>query len=214
MTAQDQPPALKRWRSGDVIVRREIVNGRPWLGHPQIVVRDSDQLLAVYTPEGARFAFPPGRWPTPTGLHPWHGKGGWEGNGVLHLMRPGGLHAVWVFWDGADRLFDGWYINIQDPFRRTSIGYDTRDLELDIIVERDLTWSYKDRELIHEHVGSGRFTPELGAAVLAEGERVGDDLDAGRLWWDPAWASWRPDRRWQLPSLPPGWDEVEVPAGI
>ena len=41
-----------------------------------------------------------------------------------------------------------------------------------------------------ERVREGRFTPEQVAAVRAEGQRVAAELDAGRRWWDPAWATW------------------------
>jgi NAD(P)H-flavin reductase len=50
------------------------------------------------------------------------------------------MHAVWVFWEGASRDLAGWYVNIQEPFRRTSIGFDTQDLELDIVIEPDGSW--------------------------------------------------------------------------
>ena len=40
----------------------------------------------------------------------------------------------WVFWHGPERAFHGWYLNLQEPFRRTPQGYDTQDLELDIWV--------------------------------------------------------------------------------
>jgi hypothetical protein len=44
------------------------------------------------------------------------------------------MHAIWVFWHGPQREFRGWYVNLQEPFRRTSLGVDTQDLELDILI--------------------------------------------------------------------------------
>lgn len=55
----------------------------------------------------------------------------WAGHGCLMVQRPGEHHAVWHFWDGADRRFSHWYVNLQTAFRRTAIGYDTQDLEVD-----------------------------------------------------------------------------------
>jgi len=47
------------------------------------------------------------------------------------------MHAIWVFWRGPQREFAGWYVNLQEPFRRTSRGVDTQDLELDIVIAPD-----------------------------------------------------------------------------
>jgi len=190
------------WSEGEVILRREVLNdGRPWMEGAVIVVRDDEELLATYIAEGAPFHFPAGRWPTVSGLHPWHGKQCWLGHGVLMLQRPGEAHAVWVFWQGARRDFAGWYVNIQEPFRRTPHGYDTQDLELDIWVPKEGSWRWKDDELLEERVREGRFTPAQVTAVRAEGRRVVAELDAGRRWWDSAWADWRPDPAWPTPAF-------------
>jgi len=99
--------------------------GKPWLGTIVFVVEDTPDLLASYLPEGSPFIFPDGEWPG-DGRHPWHGRGVWEGHGVLMLQRPGESYAVWHFWNGPGRRFGGWYLNLQEPFRRTAVGYDSR----------------------------------------------------------------------------------------
>ena len=115
------------WSEGDVVVRREVLNdGRCWCQFPVRVVQDNDELLATYIPTGAEFDFPPGEWPIEGGRHPWDGKERWEGNGVLMLQRPGEAYAIWVFWFGEERTFNGWYVNLQEPFRRNGHGYDTQ----------------------------------------------------------------------------------------
>ena len=188
------------WSEGDVVLRREVLNdGRCWCRFPVRVVQDNDELLATYIAPAGRFDFPPGPWPIAGGLHPWHGKERWEGNGVLMLQRPDEAYAIWVFWFGAERAFRGWYVNLQEPFRRNGRGFDTQDLELDIVVPVDGPWEWKDDELLDVRVAEGRFTPEQAAAAREEGRRVGALLDAGERWWDDSWASWRP---------PDGWDRV------
>jgi hypothetical protein len=187
------------WSEGDVVVRREVLNdGRCWLAVPVVVVQDNEELLATYIASGAPFTFFPGPWPGETGLHPWHGKREWEGNGVLMLQRPGETYAIWIFWHGAERAFRGWYVNFQEPFRRTADGYDTQDLELDIWAPVDGPWEWKDDEVLEQRVDEGRFTPEQVAAVRVEGWRVADLLDAGERWWDDAWAGWRPPAGWDI----------------
>ena len=186
-----------------MIVRREVLNdGRVWLEAPVIVVRDEPGLLVSYLAEGAPFRFPPGRWPTPSGLHPWHGRSCWQGHGTLMLQRPGEMHAIWHFWEGPERRFAGWYVNLQRPFRRTDVGYDTQDLELDIWIPHGGAWEWKDEAVLDQRVREGRFTAAQMDDVRAEGRRIAGELDAGRRWWDEAWAEWSPDPDWPAPAFP------------
>jgi hypothetical protein len=182
------------WVEGDVVLRREVRNdGRPWLQSPVVVVRDEPGLLATYLAEGTTFEFPP--YPD---VHPWAGRDVWQGHGVLMLQRPGEAHAIWVFWEGPGREFAGWYVNFQEPFRRTDGGYDTQDLELDIWIPADGPWEWKDADVLDERIREGRYTPEQVAATWTEGHRVAAELDAGRRWWDPRWALWEPDPGWTV----------------
>ncbi len=196
------------WQPGQAIVRREVLRHGIWLGTMVFVIEDRPDLLVSYLPEGAPFGFPPGDWPTPDGRHPWHGRQSWEGHGTLMLQRPGDAHAVWHFWHGPERAFAGWYLNLQEPFRRTAIGYDTQDLELDIWVRPDGNWNYKDMEVLPDRVAEGRWTEEEVAEIKRNGKRLGARLDAGERWWDESWADWRPDPAWQVPDLPDGWERV------
>lgn len=193
-----------RWQPGDQIVRREICLGRPWLGQPAIVVEDSEELLALYIAEGSALAYPHGDWPG--GRHPWQGKERWRGHGVLQLQRPGEAHAVWLFWRGHERTLRFWYVNLQAPFRRTPLGIDTQDHELDIVVEPDGAWRFKDEQWLDEWVRLGRWTQDEVAAIRGEGARIAAELDAGRHWWKESWATWEPDPAWQGGELPDDWD--------
>ena len=153
------------------------------------VVRDEPELLATYLAEGTPFEFPPGPDGAPVGTAGER----WEGHGVLMLQRPGEMHAIWVFWQGPHREFAGWYVNIQEPFRRTATGFDTQDLELDIWIPAGREWQLKDDELLDVRVREGRFTQDQARAAREEGKRITAELDAGRRWWDDAWAAWTPD---------------------
>jgi hypothetical protein len=180
-----------------VILRREVLNdGRPWVEHPVVVVRDEPELLATYTAEGTPFTFPPGEFPTPDGRHPWHGRERWQGHGVLMLQRPDEAHAIWVFWQGPEREFAGWYVNLQEPFRRTERGYDTQDLELDIWLPAEGGWEWKDADVLDDRIREGRYTADQVEATWAEGRRVVAELEAGRRWWNRWWALWEPDPTW------------------
>jgi hypothetical protein len=192
-----------RWSVGDVIIRREVLNdSRCWLEIPVVVVQDEPDVLATYIAQGAPLRFPRGDWPTPNGRHPWFQKPTWHGHGVLMLQRPSDAYAVWVFWAGERRDFDCWYVNMQEPFRRTPIGYDTQDLELDIVVSYDGSWSLKDDDVLEERVREGRLTSDQIAATRSDARRITDALDRGMKWWSDAWSTWSPDRRWRTPSFP------------
>ncbi len=192
------------WGAGEVVVRREIANGRPWLACPVVVVEDSPDLLVTYLPEGAPFGY------LPDSTHPWYPQSAWLGHGVLMLQRPGEAHAIWHFWEGPDRAFSRWYINLQEPFRRTPIGYDTQDLEFDIVVRPDQSWVVKDSELLDQRVREGRFTPHQALKIRAEGQRIIDELAAQRHWWDHRWRTWEPDEAWSTPTLPARWETVPI----
>ena len=211
-----------RWQPGDVIVRREVLGsdplpkpdptpawyGRAWLGVPVYVVDDTDEHLVTYIAPGAPFGFVDGDWPTPDARHPWHGREKWDGHGCLMVHRPGDHHAVWHFWDGPERKFVCWYINLQAAFRRTAIGYDTQDYELDLVVSPDGSWVFKDRELLTQRVAEGRFSPGLEDWIVHLGEELAAEIDADRRWWDQTLVDWMPDPAWNGPSLPPRWESV------
>jgi len=188
------------WEPGATIVRREVWRGQPWMAVTVVVVADEPGLLATYLPEGAEFAFAD---VPELGPHPWAGRGAWEGHGVLMLQRPGDSYAIWHFWDGDERSFAFWYVNLQEPFRRSAAGYDTQDLELDIVIEPDGAWAFKDRDLLAERVLTGRFTQAEADSIVALGDEIARMLEARDSWWDPAWSSWEPEPGWRQPRPAP-----------
>ena len=197
-----------RWQGGQLIVRREVWRGCPWLACPVVVIDDTSELLVTYLPEGTPFRFPRSADGRP---HPWAGKQRWQGHGVLMLQHPDEAYAVWHFWEGADRRFVGWYLNLQEPFRRTTIGYDTQDLELDLWLPVDGSWRFKDRELLDERMRDGRYTTEQIVAIRRLGDDLGTMLDRGERWWDEHWASFVPDPSWSAPEFPRDWEAAPIP---
>jgi Protein of unknown function (DUF402) len=194
------------WQPGQVIVRREVWRGLAYAAIPVVVVADDPGLLAAYIPEGAPFGFHDEEWPP--GRHPWRRYGAWQGHGALTLQRPGEAHAVWVFWEGEPRRFARWYLNLQAPFRRTRIGFDTLDHTLDLWSTDGRTWHWKDSEMLDQRVAEGYFTEAEAAAIRSEAARFEDETRERGPWWDVAWADWRPEPGWRVPELRPGWDQA------
>lgn len=121
----------------------------------------------------------------------------WQGDGVLILARPGRAHSIWHFRGTA-----GWYVQLEDPWRPWRSGFDTEDHALDVVVEPDGSWRWKDEDELTVAVEVGFFTPAQAAAFRAEGEAVLAE------WPFPTgWEDWEPDPAWPLPTLPADWDE-------
>ncbi|HSP04738.1 MAG TPA: DUF402 domain-containing protein [Acidimicrobiales bacterium] len=211
------------WETGEVIVRREVLGlapgfhpdppppwyGRPWEALPVYVVRDDAEHLVTYIAEGAEMGFVDGPWPTPDGLHPWSRKQAWGGHGCLMVQRPGDPWAVWHFWKGPDREFACWYVNLQADFVRTSIGYDTQDFELDLIVYPDGSLVVKDLEVLDDRVAEGRYTAGLVDWIRSLGDDLVGRLEVGERLWDDRWSRWEPPSSWRGPRLPEGWATVD-----
>ena len=78
-------------------------------------------------------------------------------------------------------------MNLQLPITEHEGFVDSMDQALDVVVDPDGTWQWKDEDDLEECVALGIFTPEQAAAVRAEGERV----IAARPW-PTGWEDWRP----------------------
>jgi hypothetical protein len=197
------------WTEGDWVVRREVLSNGPWLGSIVKIIEDSPEHLISYIPEGSPFSFPDGDWPIPDGKHPWSGRQSWQGHGCLMIQKPENAYAIWHFWSGSKREFLCWYINLQEPFRRSAIGYDTQDLELDLVVYPDGRWELKDDELMDQRAVEGRWTEERVAEIRADAAKIAGRLETGERWWPSQWRDWKPDPSWVVPSdLPVGWETV------
>jgi len=181
----------------EVIVRREILDGREWMVYPVRVVEDTGDLLAVYLAHGTPLTFGGGefRW----GPHPWTAfEPYWRSEGVLQLQRPGDGYAVWARRGGGE--FTDWYVNFQEPMRRTDRGFDTLDQELDLLLPADGSpHRWKDEDHFEARRRSGGFTEEEAAAVRSAAESVVDLVERGAGWWEP-WRDWRAPKEWEAPA--------------
>ena len=122
----------------------------------------------------------------------------------LWLLRPGDWHAVWVGWtDGTHR---GWYVNFQEPFSRTARCISAMDLMLDIVVQPDRSWSWKDNEQFDEIARRGIFDEATIRRVREEAAAVVPRIERGDQPFCDPWPAWRPDPAWELPRLPDDWN--------
>jgi hypothetical protein len=129
----------------------------------------------------------------------------WHTRRLLTIAPRAAAHTLSLHWDHASGDFLGWYVNLQEPMRPTPIGYDSFDQMLDVWIEPDGSWRWKDWDELVEAEQAGLFSPAETAAIRAEGQRVIDSLKT-RL--PTGWEGWQPDPAWPLPVLPGGWDCV------
>jgi hypothetical protein len=143
---------------------RNIARGKVWRAPATRVVRDEEDLVALYWAPGYLFKPPAGDRQTLRAI--WlddlplnHIDCIWEDLEVLSVMKPGAGHATWMV--RRDGEFLGWYVNLQRPIVRTALGFDSADLQLDIIIRPDLvTYQWKDEDELAEDVERGFVTLE------------------------------------------------------
>jgi hypothetical protein len=196
--------------AGDHAVLRHVLRGRVGWAAPVTVVRDREDLVAVYLRVGTRFMRPGTAAGTPT--RDWRHYAGpvpdvWVENDFLWLMRPEDAHAACAVWRMPERQFRGWYINLQDPLRRSRFGWDTADHVLDVMVAPDLAaWAWKDEDELADRVEHGVTSEAQATAVRREGERAASRALARESPFSDGWDRWTPDPAWPMPELPPDWD--------
>ena len=106
----------------------------------------------------------------------------------------------------ATRRLLKYFINMEEPFRRTAVGFDTQDHTLDIEVTPELAWRWRDEGELANHVTEGFYTAELAAAARAEGERAIAAVARLEHACTREWPQWRPPPDWGVPAFVDGWD--------
>ena len=206
------------WVYGDQIVLRYSWDDRLSWVEPVTVVEDSSELIALYLAIDTPIKRPVGKDGLPIPRFqayesqdpvPWQlGDGQWVEHAVLWLARPGAAHAIGLFWQGAERVFVGWYGNLQAPLVRTPIGFDSTDHVLDVQIAPDRTWNWKDEDEFAIVQHRGLITPAEAVEIRAEGARVITALEQGSWPFTSGWEHWQPDPAWPIPALPDRWDST------
>jgi hypothetical protein len=175
-------------------------HGRVWRAQACRIVEESPELVALWMPPGTPAMLPI----DPAGKRIRIPGDSWEleqeiaTRNTVCLGRPGRRHSIYVFWRNDE--LDVWYVNFEEPLRRTPVGFDTFDEKLDLIVMPDGSYRWKDEDELEQAAALGLLDAD---AVRAEAARVLEE------WPFPTgWEDWRPDPSWPVPRLPEGWDRV------
>ena len=206
-----------RHEPGRTVVVQEIWEERVWAARPHRVVHDEGDQVALWFPRGTMWKAP--TTPPNRLRHENRGErlatcalsGEWVFRDAewdvdtLVLLREDAWHAVWVSWLRDGRPY-GWYVNLQRPISRTTRGFETMDLVLDLIIDPDRTWRWKDEDELETWVERGVCVPELAQRLRAEGLEVAARAERDEPPFSEPWHEWRPDPSWELPELPEGWN--------
>jgi hypothetical protein len=205
--------------AGATVVRRDVYGGRIWSATPKRVIADDGYSLVLARWPGVRMMGPvswvashrdgtgaqrlravrelaSGHWD----LAPWI----WSETTVLTLCEHGKSYSVERFLD-ADQNLRCWYVNFQRPYLRTGLGVDTFDLLLDLVVEPDGKYTWKDEDE-YRHARRLRVVRDADhIRVLQAREEVVELLERRQGPFADSWQAWKLDPSWPLPRLPRGW---------
>lgn len=209
-----------RFAEGRTVLYRNTQFGRLVALWPGRVISDDDRGLLLWLAPGSAMAseistegrlirqMPFTEWVTLDRVLRTHT---WSGPGILQFIPAEGDHSVWFFRD-AEGTFQSWYVNLEDHAIRWDdgdlAGVDVIDQDLDIVVDPDRTWRWKDEDEFTERLALPEhyWVPDE-QAVREEGRRVVKLIEAGAFPFDGTWTDFRPDPSWPVPAvLPPGWD--------
>src|SRR3954449_10744353 len=103
----------EHWPPGSHVTLRSIWRGWVWFAFPAVVVCDSADLIALWTPSGTRFKGaigPEGRTTRLPFPNMRHLDLTVRDGDLLRLTRPGAAHDVWARWSPVDGRFTGWKV--------------------------------------------------------------------------------------------------------
>jgi len=200
-----------RWKFGDTVVFRGILKGKLWYACPAYIVEDTADMIALYWRVGTPIRAPIRR---PTVEDELYNRIAledrkWVYNDVLSLHQPGRGFCIDLMWFGGTRELRCWYVHLQEPLRRSKIGFDTMDQMLDIVIRTDRSsWQCKDEDEFNEAGRLGVYSHEKMVTIRAEGEHVIALLEANASPFCDGWEHWQPPEDWTIPHFPPGWETL------
>ena len=126
----------------------------------------------------------------------------WDKGHVLRFMQAGDAHTIEICW-GRDWNLVCWYVNLQARLVIRGDRFDQTDWALDVWVDPDGSWRWKDEHDFAEAQELGILDAAAAAEVRAEGERV-----IAAKPWPTGWEDWRPPPEWGPLPLPEDWHVV------
>jgi protein associated with RNAse G/E len=201
------------WQSGASATLRGVGDKVYW-AFPTIVIQDSPELIVLYMHAGVQGKNVDHK-PAASELFSANKLNvidfQWQRTDVLMLIVPSEAFSTYIMWETGTKNLDCWYVNLQEPIRRTSIGFDTMDNMLDVVISPDMdTWRWKDDDEFSEAQKIGFYSPEKARDIWSEGERAVQLITKERRDLYKKWEKWQANPEWELPILSPDWQTVKL----
>lgn len=205
------------WQPGEVVAWRGIYRERIWHAIPATVVKDTEQETVLSFVPGAvcmvEEMYPKGKL---DGKRRWDfieqnwtlAPFTWHTNRALIVFEPQKFYATVYFWNHASDNFIGCYVNFQLPFQRKPRSLDALDLDLDLVIDPDHSFHWKDIDDYEKGIETGIILPDWAAEIESAKEDVLHRLEKRSYPFDFSWQNWHPDPGWANAALPPDWDKV------
>ncbi len=203
----------KFWSPGESATLRGVGKEVIWV-YPVFVVQDTEKLIVLYMPAGVQgknvdHRPTPEEYLFPESINCVDHQ--WSRTDVLMIIVPDESFSTYIMWNTGTRDIDCWYINLQEPIRRTSIGFDTADNVLDVVVSPDMNeWHWKDEDEFERVVKLGFFSAEKAREIWATGEKAIQLITKERRALYEQWKDWQPNPVWEFPKLSPDWQKVNL----
>jgi protein associated with RNAse G/E len=82
------------------------------------------------------------------------------------------------------------------------------DLELDMDIEPDLRYKWKDVDDYQKAIECGIISPECIQGIETAKPEILERLEERQYPFDGSWLDWVPDPNWSIPKLPKNWDKI------
>lgn len=209
------PALTSKFSPGKTILYRQLdEHGQIIDVKPVTVVEDTETQVVLWLPLNTPTMKPELLKPAADGPRRWDQgwllvEATWRRSEALIVIRPEQFRAVWVQWS-KDRVFQGWDVNIQSRLRRTHLGFDIQDYQLDIIIGPDRQWRWKDEDELALAIKLGRLTAAQGETIQAEGQRAVEEIERNGVPYSDGWEHWRPSTALTSPKLTPDWGDLSM----
>ena len=177
---------------------------------PVVTLVDDDERIVTWQPAGSTMMNHTGQMGGPRRRNMVAWDGGyeaviWTGPGLLRAHRVGDPWSVWRWESDAD-WSPGYYVNLEAPWRRSEVGFDTGDWILDLVVGPDGSVHRKDDDEFAASLDRGGLTQEEAAIVEAAAAAATEAVASGAWPFSADWGAWFSIRTAEPLSIPANWD--------
>ena len=201
------------WKPKTPIIIREISKGKIWTVRPVTIIQDSASLIVFYIAPGTSFKHPKeidsDNVPRHLVSSNWRlVDKTWKGGGAIYISKPHEPYMIIGFMNDGNSEVERWYINLQDPLRRTDLGFDYLDMELDVEINKDLSqWKWKDEDQFDELVSNGIIPLSKSIELRKIGQNIATSV-INKESIIEKWKDWVPPFDLTIHNIPDNWNII------